>query len=442
VGIPVRILTDDFAHSRSVYLARGRRALFLHPALVFSIVWLGVSLLYSLHLSAILQYSATEAFTVAAHLWLPFAIVALGYSFMHHLVELTHPARKRDRDPDLALLERRLKIWFRVWIAISLMEIAVSGGLPLIWLITRSSKTYMDFGITSVHGLVNSLLISIALCRLALFLITGRRRHLLIPAFALVWSVLAVTRNLMIVSLLEFAVLFLQMRPIKAATAIKFIAVLLCLILVFGIVGDFRQGSSDAILLLAQPTDNYPEWLPSGVLWAYIYITTPINNLIYNMHVTHPVDSIAFPNTVATLFPTVLRIAVYGSHLSDTESGQLVDSAFNVSTAYIGPYEDYGIAGMALFSMFIAFLSQLFWYRRSLQSVLMFAVVMQCLVLTLFFNHFFALPIISQLAWLAYFFVPEGRIGVARRGAGSTTISRNGNRTACDEGTRRTEADE
>jgi oligosaccharide repeat unit polymerase len=398
----------------TTYLCGGRRALFLHPVLVFSAVWLGVSFLYSLHLSEILQYPTSDALTVAAYIWLPFAGIASIFSLVYHLRALTYPVVRPERTLDAQLLDRRLTVWFRVWAVISVAEIAVSGGMPIIWLVTGSSKTYMDFGISSVHGLVNSLLTSVAICRWALFLITKSRRHLAIPVFTVLWSIAAVTRNLMIVALLEFAVIYLQMRPIRRSTVVKFVAVGLCLVLAFGLIGDLRQGSSDAIRVLARPTENYPDWLPSGVLWAYIYITSPINNLIYTMQVTHPINSLLFPYTAATLFPTVIRSIVYsGESIGNAESGSLVDAAFNVSTAYIGPYQDYGILGMVLFSAFAAILCQVFWYRKSLQSVLMFAVVLQCLVLTLFFNHFFTLPVISQLAWLGYFFSP----GLLARGS-------------------------
>jgi oligosaccharide repeat unit polymerase len=395
----------------------GRRMALFHPAVVFSAVWLGVTFLYSLHLSKILQYSSAEAIEIAAYLWAPFLAVTLIYALFHHVVALAYSGRAVvERIPDINLLESRLTIWFRVWLFMSLVEIVVSGGVPIVWLITHNSKTYLDFGITSLHGLVNSLLLSVAISRFALFLITGKKKHLLVPTFAVAWFVIAITRNLMIVALLEFAMVFLQMRPIRKATLLKFVAGFLCLVFAFGVIGDFRQGSSDAIRFLAQPTDQYPEWLPSGILWAYIYITTPINNLIYTMHTTHPVDSLLFPNTVSTLFPTVIRLVIYGNQLGDAESGQLVDSAFNVSTAYIGPYQDYGLVGIALMSTFAAMLCGFFWYRRNLQSILMFAVVTQCLILTLFFNHFFTLPIISQLLWLTYFFLPKLRLGKATRG--------------------------
>lgn len=107
-------------------------------------------------------------------------------------------------------------------------------------------QTYVDFGIPSVHGLVNSLLLSIGLCRFALFLLTRSRRHLFVPVFILIWSILVVTRNMLLVSLIEFGILFFRIKPVQKKTLIKLAASLVTLILVFGAIGTFAGGRKTA----------------------------------------------------------------------------------------------------------------------------------------------------------------------------------------------------
>lgn len=126
------------------------------------------------------------------------------------------------------------------------------------------------------------------------------------------------------------------------------------------------------------------------------------------MHLVHPLNSLLFPNTVSSLFPTVIRDIIFGNQ---TQNATLVSQAFSVRTAYRGPYQDYGLAGIMLFSILTSFVCQFFWYRSRLRDVLIFAVLIQCLVLTLFANLFFALPVITQIAWLFYFFMPEIHLG-------------------------------
>jgi oligosaccharide repeat unit polymerase len=392
----------------------GRRIALLHPVLVLSVVWLTVVGLYSLHLSHLLQYSNQEVIEVTSYILLPFIAAALLLSALHHFTSLAYPADRTKRDIDFGLLEKRLRVWFRIWLLITAFEIVISGGLPIIWLLRHSSKTYTDFGIPSLHGLVNSLLVSVGICRFTLYLLTGKRRHLAIPAFVIFWSMIVVTRQLMLSALLEYMILFITIKTIRRGTAVRIILGTVFVILLFGFIGDLRSGS-DAFRMLAEPTAQYPDWLPSGVLWFYIYISTPVNNLMYTMQSFQPVYNLLFPNTAATLFPTVLRGLIYGTQLGQAESGNLVTQAFNVSTAYVGPYQDYGIAGIVLFSAVTGFVCQLFWYRPGLRDRLIFAVLTQCLVLTLFFNLFFALPVISQAVWLFYFFMPDLHLGKSPR---------------------------
>jgi oligosaccharide repeat unit polymerase len=211
-------------------------------------------------------------------------------------------------------------------------------------------------------------------------------------------------------ALAEYAVIFLSLRAVKTSSLMKLGLGCVALILIFGFIGDLRSGA-EAFKELALPTKQYPDWLPSGVLWVYIYVTTPINNLLFTAHTFSPLNSLLIPNTAATLFPSVLRTAIYGNELGQAVSGNLVTAAFNVSTAYLGPFEDYGMFGIIMFSAFAALTSQYFWYRASLRDILIFAVLTQCLLFTLFYNLFLALPVIAQLFWLAYFFMPRFNFG-------------------------------
>jgi oligosaccharide repeat unit polymerase len=379
----------------------------LHPLVIYSVVWIGVVCLYSLHFSYILRYPTSDAIKVVLKIWLPFAATVCIYSLLHIFSNGISTKRRVPWNLDLDVLRRRLRFCFKVWALMSMFEVIVSGGVPLLWALTGSSKSYTDFGIPSLNGLINSLILSISISYFLLFIVTKNRRDVAIPILVLCWSVVIINRNMMLVTLIEFAVIYVRIRKIRFATFVRLGSGILAFVLAFGVIGDIRQGASGMIRDLAQPTDDYPMWLPSGVLWAYIYITTPVNNLIYNMEEIPPENNALFPSTVATLFPSVIRVVIYGNEVGDAESGQLVVSAFNVSTAYVGPYSDYGIVGITLFSIMIACICQFFWFRESLRGILMFAVVTQCLAITLFFDHFFYLPVITQLGWLWLFFSPR-----------------------------------
>jgi oligosaccharide repeat unit polymerase len=304
---------------------------------------------------------------------------------------------------DLLILKHRLKRWLLVWMLMSAAEIVVSGGVPLFWLLSGSPKTYFDFGVQSLHGLLNSMILALGLCYTGIFARYGTRRYLLCSLGIIAWSVLLVTRSMMIVNLLQTGMVTVRYRGMPGKLGIKLVAVFLIIVIGFGVLGDLRSGAM-IFRDLAQPTEAYPEWLPSGVLWVYIYLTTPLNNLTYTMSSLRPVDDILFPNTTAPLFPTVIRSLVYGNSLETSLSGELVDSSFNVSTAYVGPFQDYGAIGIVCFSLLVSALGAFYWRRTNFRDQLIYVVVGQCLLMTVFYNHFFSLPIITQIVWIYLFF--------------------------------------
>jgi oligosaccharide repeat unit polymerase len=402
---------DSFVRLLNAYRFNQReRSWIFHPLTLFSGVWAGTVFLYSIHLSDLLLYNSEEALALVTHLWVPFFCSVFLYLMFFHFSQFAFGSKRVEAQLNFDLLTKRLSRWFTFWIVMSCVEIVISGGIPIVWLLQGSAKTYMDFGIPTVHGFMNSLLLSIAITNAALFGVLKRKRYLLLPAFVILWSMLAVTRNMMIVIVLEVSLLILQMQRIRFGTVLRAVGGVVILILIFGFIGDFRTGS-EAFRLLAQPTKNYPEWLPSGVLWGYIYLATPLNNLIYTAHVTPPLYDPLFPNTLSSLLPTVLRTMVFGQNSATLGTGSLVTDAFNVSTAFAGPFQDFGYLGIILFSSSIGAVSAYFWKRTSLRDLLIYTVLAQCLLLTVFYNHFLLLPIITQVIWLSIFFMPEVRIG-------------------------------
>jgi oligosaccharide repeat unit polymerase len=397
----------------------------LHPVVIASAVWISVVSLYSLHLSKILVYSTEEAVVAAIWIWIPIVVVAFLFSTFRSMALFSPENAHSKWQPDLDLIERRLRVWFLIWLAAAIFETIISGGVPILWLFQNTAKNYDDYGVTSVHGIVKSLFISIALCRFALWAVTEDKRQLRVPVFALVWALILVDRSMFLVCVIEYVVIYLRFRKVRMGTLLKIAVGGILFILGFGIIGDLRlQGSSEVFRALAQPADNYPTWLPSGILWAYIYASTPINNLVHTMHLTRPLNSFLFPNTLALLFPTVIRQLLYGSELGTALDGQLVSNTFNASTAYIGPYQDYGYMGVMLFSSIISFVCQKYWFSSGLKGNLKFAVVTQCLILTLFYNHLFALPIIFQLVWFETFFMRRLRFGMTTRASNALVVER------------------
>lgn len=376
--------------------------------MLFGTVWLLVALLYQMHLSKLLIATNSQVASMIAGILVPFIIASLVFTLYSNLSprakKNNHSLLENANDlEDLPRLTKRLNRWLLFWGIMTVVEIIASGGIPLLWLLTGSSKNYLDFGIKSIHGFLNSLLLAAGICYTGLFARLGQRKYLLCFAGILVWAVLTVTRGLIVVNLVQSVIILALYRGMSTKLAIKIVATGLILVIAFGVVGDLRTGGSSTFRDLAQPTAAYPAWLPSGDLWVYIYLTTPLNNLIYTASSTRPLNDPLFPNTAAPLFPSVLRSAIYGDALSESISGELVDSAFNVSTAYVGPYQDYGAIGIACVSVLFGLLTAIYWKRNNFRDALIYSVLGGCLIITVFGNNFFSLPVISQLLWIYIF---------------------------------------
>jgi len=256
-----------------------------------------------------------------------------------------------------------------------------------------------------IHVFMVTLLSVLALTKFGLYLLRGDRRRLFIPFFQILWSVVVISRDMMIVALLQSIALLIFLKGVNIKMVRWLLIVSVATIVLFGYVGDLRQGDDSYFRDLALPSANYPEWLPSGVLWAYIYITTPVGNLVNTSNLSKPSYNILFPNTIHNMFPGAIRNALYGKDSGLGMGGDLVYGPFNVSTAYVGPFMDYGYVGIICFSLLIGIISSYFWRkRRQFKYKLLYSITVQCLALSIFWNFLFDTSFLGQLVWIYILF--------------------------------------
>ena len=372
----------------------------VHPLFLYSFVWFFVLILYSLKGSELLLFdvaSVTEV--VLLYIILPFYVFyALTKLFFFLAIG---QKRQSERVLDVETFKFYLvksypffKVLLVSWLVLSILEIYLSGGLPFIWLLTGISKTYFDFGIPSLHGLLNSLVLALWLYYFIFYLFTKKKLFLFFVLFFFLWGVLIISRQLIIVGMLQSIVAFLLIRKISLKSVISIFLLFLAFVVLFGVVGDFRSGA-DSFRMLAQPRGEYFSELPSGFLWVYIYVTTPLNNLVNSIMFAVP-DWTFFENTISLLLPSVIRNFFF----TGDQSGQLVTEAFNVSTAFVNPYLDLGIIGMVAYAGLHGILSAVLW-KKLVMRPLYYSVMGGILILTIFFNHLMYLPVLFQFVWFS-----------------------------------------
>jgi oligosaccharide repeat unit polymerase len=379
-----------------------------HPLLLFLGAWLITFLLFSLHLSEWLDFPQNEVTRAMAWICVPFALASMIFSIFYRLSPKIRSPFRNDVDNQdyLVRVERSMDRWFYCWIALTVIDVGFAGGLPMVWLLTGSSKTYTEFGLPVIHVFLTALLAVLAAGKLGLYLLYGNRWRLLIPAAQILWGILIVSRALIMGAVAQAVVLWLCLCGVTLKRVLRVFAASVLLVLIFGYMGDIRSGS-DVFRQVARPTNNYPDWLPSGVLWFYIYITSPLANLVNTTEMSKPADDPLFSRTILFMFPNPLRAAMYGKQFSDDQqgAGDLVTPTLTVSSAYVGPYLDNGFWGIGCYSALLGVISAYWWRRRNtFRDELRYMIIGQCLLFSVFWNFLFYTPLLVQFVWIYIIF--------------------------------------
>jgi oligosaccharide repeat unit polymerase len=384
---------------------------------LFLSVWGTCLFLFILHLSEWFDFRTNDVSEIVAWICLPFVLAIVIFEILWSLLPKKWSGYRKDIDDPayLRLVERRLERWFYCWLGLSLVEVVFSGGLPIVWLLTGNSKVYMDYGLPAIHVFLWALLNVLATAKFGIYLLHGNRRRLFIPVFQIFWGLMIVSRGLIMGALLQGALLWLCLRGIKAKVLFRAVTAVILIVLMFGYIGDVRTGAS-SFRAVARPTSSYPDWLPSGVLWVYIYATSPLANLVNTRLTRMPVSDAFFSHTVFFMFPAPLRNAFYGSRFTEDQgkASELITPNLSVSSAYVGPYLDYGFIGIGCYSTLLGVLSAYCWKKRkSFRHQLRYVIIGQCLVFSVFWNFLFYTPLLGQIFWIYLIFLKtQGATGV------------------------------
>jgi len=365
----------------------------VHPLVAFLFAWL-----FTLSLC---ELSYIDSFTSElANVESLIPVVVIPFALGAFLVALlTSFARRPTYAPNTTYIKvRHLKLIFLIWSAITVFEICWTHGLPIYWLIVGNGKTEDEFGIHTLHGFANTLW---------LYLATGAfianmagpvkpPRWLMFLLYS--WPILTLSRALATIFLLMAAMIYIGWRSPSARRLLlsAFVATVL-FILVFGFAGDVRN--TDFSVHRAISSDKLQDW-NSGVVWVYVYLVSPISNLALNIE-----HGNAEFNWVPLRFLTPMVPSVILNQMGIDTSfrgslGELVNPAFNVGTAFLGIYFDWGVSGILLFSFSLGAIGHYIWIQAMRRPTMLVIVAgySACCALTVFTNQFNQLTIVLLFA--------------------------------------------
>lgn len=294
--------------------------------------------------------------------------------------------KKADVNP--IRLELAIKWLMSLWIFGSALDIGYSGGLPLVWAFTGSDKNYTDFGIPSFHGLINSFYFALMGCLFLRFKLTGDRRYLAYSVIFFSWPIFMLGRGIMLTVIVQLGIIQIFYSGISFKKILSLAGFAMFVVVLFGLLGDLRGSENPFQGIVSAGYEEIFEILPSGFLWVYIYITSPLSNLAYNYVDLTPVWDFYYSSV--NLFPTFLR----PEELDRADNFQFVNEALNVSTIFASSHSDFGMAGDVVILLMLSIWTS-FWFRLLTSCsvyILPYSLVGVVLFFSIFYNLFLLYP--------------------------------------------------
>jgi oligosaccharide repeat unit polymerase len=284
---------------------------------------------------------------------------------------------------------------FNFFLFLTIIDIFYSGGVPLIWIFTGSSKNYVNLGIPSIRGLQYTLYL-FTFSVFLLLLKTKKFKNSKLKIIILsVLPFLMLSRSLMIYCIFQLFYLYIFDKKIEFRQIRNIIFFIFGLIIIFGLVGDIRGPYVNPFAFLINETGNNPlEKLPSGFTWIYIYITANFNNILLTIGTFEP--SYSFFNIFYNIIPGFLKQFL----ITDTSSPLITDESLNVASFYAGYVTSFGIIGGVLGGIMLQFIGNYFYFKAknsNLGYLTGYSIVFTCIILSVFFDALMTISTISGL---------------------------------------------
>ncbi len=359
------------------------------PIFIFNFIWLITLSLYQLKLSYLqsdLNDRTIQVFFAS--------IVSFNLAYLFFNIFNIKGKNKVSRISSA----KKIKVAKYILLTIFGLEVIYSSGVPLLWRFIGGSKNYIDYGIPSLHGAFNGLLI----CLGAYSIYKKRKDSLLYLAI----SILILSRQV-IVSMFIEAIMCMILDPNRKRlkkNKKKIVLYIILILALFTILGNFRSGNN-TMNNVFKPKEQY-ENLSDTTKWVYSYMTFSISN--FNLLTSMTNGNVNKGATMLNdLLPTVLLEKV--NIKMKYKPFYLVSLNYTVSTYMPPVYLDYGINGIICFSIIMAFIGCVFYKKyinnkESMKNKLLYSVFVHNVLLLFFNNMFLYLPIIIQFIYIPIIF--------------------------------------
>lgn len=375
-------------------------------------LWLITIILYSFHLIGyygVFEWDGKLSLFLFATI---FAMFISGFQF-NNSKQLTQRVDFNTlfNESIVTFITQKANGLFLFWVFGNLVTVVLQGGFPLLWLLLGIPKTYADYGLPTFNGFLNSLYYLCGLFYFITLLKNRSRQRIMRFVLLIIFPVLTINRAMFLVLTLQCMGIVLLTNKIRVKALLKIIALVLILVIGFGIIGDMRLGSNKYIIraLVSSEYSGFQEKSPSGFIWTYLYATGTIDNLNYNIN---SIKAIGYPYySVQSLIPSVLRTVIYGTiDYEHRYSLSMSNSLFNTFSWLANYLRDFGF----FFTVVIVFLYgclfrriQTHARRGSIKYVFLYPIVFMVVVLSIFWDYMISLPTLFEIIIICRIFTPS-----------------------------------
>lgn len=366
-----------------------------NPIAVFVAIWIFVLFIYSKRYSFVLTKLTNETIIYVS-------LVCLFFIVSYYSVRvlfLNKKFRVQNNFQECINIPHRIIKIFKIWFLFTLIEILYFRGLPLLSIIGLggNSDAYTEWGIPSLHGFLNAMIITLSNYVFYFYLKTKDKKYLILFVLCVLWPIILITRQMLMSMVVQAAFIYILSNNIKTSSIVKVVLSAFGVIYLFGLVGDLRSGA-DSFIELVQPSPDYPSWLPSGFLWVYVYMVSPLNNVNFNLY-KYPDFNFDLTSLISPLFPSFIRGKIFTQ--SNDFNFQLVNDNLNVSTMFPTYLSSFGYIGSLFFYFMLGLIISFIYFKyksinANLKWMFVLVVVFHNLIFSVFVDFFFNLIFIFQ----------------------------------------------
>ena len=246
-----------------------------NPFYIFILTFLLIGAFYSLHWSLL--------YPVLSWSLILFFVFAFGVSlFLGGTLDRYNPIEYVNAEKDNV---RSIVIILYILTA---LELIYTRGIPLIMVLSREKYDYTQFGIPVIHPVIATFTSFYTVYVFHLALSARFKKYVLYLILLLLIPLSIFNRGMFLMTLTSFLFVLLMSSKIIKIKRILWIAAFVVLIFYgFGVLGNYRMvrsSSNEYFWKVSGASEEFMESkIPKEFLWSYMYVTSPLANLQYNI---------------------------------------------------------------------------------------------------------------------------------------------------------------